>query len=491
MHVFLGSIVIAALFSSSFAKEVLKLQNVNFELAVSSYKYIAILFYDDSKESTKLTNSWLEAAKSVNGLDVDSEIAMIDGSDPNLKEITDAYSIVTPSIKVFRRGIMAEYRGPLFDVKGMAAYLVEDAQPSVRIVSSLSEMKRSLKTQQKTIVLGFFGKDSMTDEDIVAEGYSVEPWGQFQAAADSLRGHAVFFAVSSEEILQGFQVSASELPVVYLIPEDGEGLLQYTGEILELNLSEWVLRNAAPSMAELSLSTSAGELYATQFFSSKKLKFILFLGSTSSPRVVDIWRRVSQSFRSKALFSYMADAAVADVVTFFEVDVKTDLPLIVAHSPSADNKFKSNRLDFSDPTELEHILSDFVSGVLKGTIPRIIKSEPVPKKKTGSVIQAVGTNVVQLVSDETRDVLLEVYAPWCAHCKKLRSTYEILGKAVEAEERITIAKIDGTANDLPSTWTIKAYPALLWFPAKDKPYLTRTDQNLGLIGMQDTACKSW
>ena len=53
----------------------------------------------------------------------------------------------------------------------------------------------------------------------------------------------------------------------------------------------------------------------------------------------------------------MADSAVADVVTFFEVDVKTDLPLIVAHSPSADNKFKSKKLDFSDANGLEDVLT--------------------------------------------------------------------------------------------------------------------------------------
>ena len=51
-------------------------------------------------------------------------------------------------------------------------------------------------------------------------------------------------------------------------------------------------------------------------------------------------------------------------------------------------------------------------------------------------------------------------------------TIDILAKAVAAENRILIAKIDGQANDLPASWNIKTYPALLWFPAKDKdkPY---------------------
>jgi hypothetical protein len=49
-------------------------------------------------------------------------------------------------------------------------------------------------------------------------------------------------------------------------------------------------------------------------------------------------------------------------------------------------------------------------------------------------------------------------------------TVDMLAKAVQAEPRIVIAKIDASANDLPNHWSIKSYPTLLWFPAKDKPY---------------------
>jgi len=34
--------------------------------------------------------------------------------------------------------------------------------------------------------------------------------------------------------------------------------------------------------------------------------------------------------------------------------------------------------------------------------------------KDGDVVVVVGKNFEQVVLDETKDVLLEVYAPWCA-----------------------------------------------------------------------------
>jgi thiol-disulfide isomerase/thioredoxin len=244
-------------------------------------------------------------------------------------------------------------------------------------------------------------------------------------------------------------------------------------------------------MGELNFNTATGEIFATQFFSSRKLKFILFLektpvlsdgveglesvlsksggGGGGESDVLNHWRNISESYKGKALFSFMVKNAVPDVLDYFSVDVSKDLPMIVAHDPTRDHKFKSRAKAM--PLTLSS-LHEFVAGVLSGAVKRELKSEPLPKqgKATGPVVKAVGNDVIELVSQEDRDVLLEVYAPWCAHCKKLMPTYDILARAVQAEPRIVIAKIDGTANDLPAHWAVKGYPALLWFPAKDKPY---------------------
>lgn len=40
----------------------------------------------------------------------------------------------------------------------------------------------------------------------------------------------------------------------------------------------------------------------------------------------------------------------------------------------------------------------------------------------------VGKTVDSIVFDEKKDVLLEVYAPWCGHCKALEPVYKKLAK---------------------------------------------------------------
>lgn len=38
---------------------------------------------------------------------------------------------------------------------------------------------------------------------------------------------------------------------------------------------------------------------------------------------------------------------------------------------------------------------------------------------TGPVVEVVAVNFLELVLDESKDVLLEFYAPYCSHCRAL------------------------------------------------------------------------
>ena len=62
--------------------------------------------------------------------------------------------------------------------------------------------------------------------------------------------------------------------------------------------------------------------------------------------------------------------------------------------------------------------------MLVGKLKAHIKSQPKPKKQ-GSVVTVVGKTFEEIVMNEKKDVLIEFYAPWCGHCKKLEPIYKV------------------------------------------------------------------
>lgn len=42
----------------------------------------------------------------------------------------------------------------------------------------------------------------------------------------------------------------------------------------------------------------------------------------------------------------------------------------------------------------------------------------------------VAENFDSIVNDDSKDVLIEFYAPWCGHCKSLEPKYKELGEKV-------------------------------------------------------------
>jgi len=112
-------------------------------------------------------------------------------------------------------------------------------------------------------------------------------------------------------------------------------------------------------------------------------------------------------------------------------------------------------------------LKAFVEGARDGTYESYVKSEPLPENNDGPVTVLVGKNFDQIVYDK-KDVLVEFYAPWCGHCKKLAPVFDELGEAFKDDSNIVIAKMDSTANGSPKGVSVQGFPTLIFWDANNK-----------------------
>lgn len=110
-----------------------------------------------------------------------------------------------------------------------------------------------------------------------------------------------------------------------------------------------------------------------------------------------------------------------------------------------------------------NFVKDWEAGRLKVTL----KSEPVPTSQPDAVFTLVGTTFESVVFDQSKDVLVEFYAPWCGHCKKIAPIYEEVAQKLKHNTNLVIAKMDSTANETEHV-SIQGFPTIKFWPAGNK-----------------------
>ncbi|XP_058755958.1 probable protein disulfide-isomerase A6 [Vicia villosa] len=86
-----------------------------------------------------------------------------------------------------------------------------------------------------------------------------------------------------------------------------------------------------------------------------------------------------------------------------------------------------------------------------------------------SVVVLTPETFNEVVLDETKDVLVEFYAPWCGHCKSLAPIYEKVALAFKTEDDVVIANLDADKyRDLAEKYEVSGFPTLKFFPKGNK-----------------------
>lgn len=290
------------------------------------------------------------------------------------------------------------------------------------------------------------------------------------AYLDSVKGADAeeFIAVAKQEDGVEFHMTAdaqiakkfgleNKTPGLVLLKKQNEKVAIFDGSFQRTSIGNFVSENKRPLVIPFSRKTAS-----LIFKSNVKRQLLLFANIADFEKIRANYEEAAKSFKKKIVFALinLSDEDVAtSILDFFALDnERTRLLGFVSES--------GTKYLYDGDYSLDS-LKQFSEKFLAGDLTPYRKSQKAPEENAGPVKIVVASTFEQIVLDKTKDVILEVYAPWCGRCKSLEPEYNKLGEALENISSIVIAKMDGTKNEL-ERFKIEEYPTILFFPAGDK-----------------------
>jgi len=140
-----------------------------------------------------------------------------------------------------------------------------------------------------------------------------------------------------------------------------------------------------------------------------------------------------------------------NVISAFQLSPEDSHIRVVGAHTVRGHKFVCDAPEAQGTIDADHLIRCFHS-FEDGSAPRIYSSLPAPTEPIDAVdgvAVVVGSTLDIIAKDPTKDVLLEIYAPWCSACQAFSSTYRRLAVAFRGVSSVVIAKMDGTENEHP------------------------------------------
>jgi len=187
--------------------------------------------------------------------------------------------------------------------------------------------------------------------------------------------------------------------------------------------------------------------------------------NTESAAALETFRSVGADLKSQIILSYAEfGTPIGEALAEYVGITAEECPTFRIVVPNPEVKYR-----FTDDITAEN-LKKFVADWNEGKLEPFVRSEPIPESNDGPVKIVVAKTFNEIVIDSDADVLIEFYAPWCAHCQALAPIYEELGTKLAGVRNLVIAKMDATANDLDVG--IESFPTVMFFKRgfKQEPY---------------------
>lgn len=363
-----------------------------------------------------------------------------------------------PTLKVYKNGNAKDYTGAR-SAEAIIQTMLKQTLPNVSIVETEYDLLEFVKDVKLPVIVNANTTFNET----------------FYKLADQLEDDFVFISLNetgkyiSKDQLVLYAAEAEELttPFVYDFTNIDESLD---------NLLDWIRYQSLPYFGEIT-----GETFQAYMEAKLPLAYFFYTSKEERDSYLKLFNKLGQKYRGVLNFVGLDSTKFGRHAE--NLNMKEQFPLFVIHNITSNYKYGLPQLPerkfaaLKKPyTIKEKDITKFVESFLNGKVDPVIKSEPVPETQETNVTKLVAFTHDDVVNDPKKDVFVKYYAPWCGHCKKMAPTYlelaDIYAFDKDSADKIVIAEVDGTLNDISSV-QLEGFPTLILYPAgKDAEPIT-------------------
>jgi protein disulfide-isomerase A1 len=416
--------------------DVITLNTENFQKHIEENPLIAVEFYAPWCGHCKaLAPEWEKAAASLKGK---VPIAKVDCTEE--QTLCQNFEVQGyPTLKLFRNGEASPLEVAR-KAEPIVAFLTAELEPAVTLLNTQADVE-SFLASHPVAALGYF--DNNHDDRYTT----------FDQLASKLRHSTSFGAITNSEVAPD-----TPRPSIIFHRNFDEPTVTYSGEIDGTNLNSWIARQKIPALGEISQET-----YQIYMGSGLPVGYLFINPEDDNKDLLAGVKEIAKKVKEHLVLAWI------DNTKYGQHGVRMGLSGKTVPSFAIDNIVSGTRFLFPESdTFSAEALEQWFDRYLANEIEAHIKSEPIPEDNSGPVKVIVAHTFDSIVKDSSKDVLVEFYAPWCGHCKKLAPVWEELGASYADSPNIVIAKIDATANDVPPQLNIRGFPTILFFPSGNK-----------------------
>lgn len=442
------SAAVLAFIQAVLASDVLDLTPANFDSTVKPESLMLVEFFAPWCGHCKaLAPHYEEAATSLKEKNIKlAKVNCVDEADFCQSNGVQGY----PTLRIYRNGEHTDYNGPR-KADGIISYMIKQSLPAVSEVTK--ENFDEFKKADKLVAVAFL--PSSTDS----------PAPEFSATANKHRDDYLFGLSTDAEVAAAADVTPPAI-VVFRSFDEPKTLYPYPISSAQVaDLESWIGDLSVPLLDEV-----GAENYQAYASSAKPLAY-LFVDPTDEKHdeYIKSLKPVAAKYKGKVNFVWIDAIKYADHARALNL-AEAKWPAFVIQDLEKQLKYP-----YDQHKEWTAEVSDEqVELFLENKLEPELKSQPIPEVQDEPVFDLVGKQFDEIVFDEQRDVFVEFYASWCGHCKRLKPTWDQLGEHfADLKDRVTIAKMEATENDLPPTvpFRISGFPTLKFKPAGSRNFL--------------------